>query len=208
MTTQSSHEDYLPKQKILCVGGSPRKGGNTDYILDIFAASVPNSTPVEVITLRDYDFKPCIGCERCRKDKYCSGQKDAMDLLYPKIIESQGMVLVSPTHHYNITAWMKAYIDRMYCFYDFGNEVPRSWSSRLSGQNRKAAIIAICEQADKQNMGFTLEAMRLPLEAFGYEIIDELPVFKLFKKRAVKKQNQILERVMEIAEKMANAFDS
>jgi multimeric flavodoxin WrbA len=201
-------KNYSTKQKILCIGGSPRKGGNTDSIMDRFVTSIPGSTPTEIIQLRDYEFNSCIGCERCRKDKYCSGQKDGMNLLYPKIIESQGMVLVSPTHHYNITAWMKAYIDRMYCFYDFGNEVPRSWSSQLSGQNRKAAIIAICEQENKKDMGFTLEAMRLPLEALGYEIIDELAVFKIFKRGGVKKHNQVLDRVIEIAEKMANSLNS
>ncbi|MBA7476881.1 hypothetical protein ES707_12277 [subsurface metagenome] len=129
-----------------------------------------------------------------------------MHLMYPKVIESQGLILVSPTHHYNITAWMKAFIDRLYCFYEFGNDVPRSWSSRLSGQNRKAAIIAICEQENKSDMGFTREAMRLPLEALGYEIVDELAVFKIFKRGAVKENNQVVERVAEIAETMARSI--
>ncbi|GCA65007.1 hypothetical protein KIPB_015998, partial [Kipferlia bialata] len=31
--------------------------------------------------------------------------------LYPKVIEAQGLVLVCPVHNYNITAWMKAFID-------------------------------------------------------------------------------------------------
>nr|MQY76936.1 flavodoxin family protein [Spirochaeta sp.] len=164
------------------------------------------STPAETIRLRDYYFNPCIGCEQCRKNNRCSGQNDAMHLMYPKVIESQGLILVSPTHHYNITAWMKAFIDRLYCFYEFGNDVPRSWSSRLSGQNRKAAIIAICEQENKSDMGFTREAMRLPLEALGYEIVDELAVFKIFKRGAVKENNQVVERVAEIAETMARSI--
>lgn len=202
----STPNNYFPTQKIICVGGSPRKGGNTDCILDMFGKSVPNTTSTDIINLRDYCFNPCIGCERCRKDKYCSGLKDGMQLIYPEIIGSRGLVLVSPTHHYNITSWMKSFIDRMYCYYDFGNDVPRSWSSRLSGQGRKAAIIAICEQEDKKDMGFTLEAMRLPLEALGYEIIDELAVFKVFKRGGVKEHHQVGERVLEIAEKMAGSF--
>jgi len=200
--------DYSPDRKILCIGGSPRKGGNTDSIMDMFKKSIPADTPMETIKLRDYYFKPCVGCERCRKDKFCSGLNDAMQLIYPKIINSQGMILVSPTHHYNITSWMKAFIDRMYCFYNFGKDVPRSWSSRLSGQNRKAAIIAICEQEDKKDMGFTLEAMRLPMEALGYEIVDELAVFKIFKKGGVKAEPHIHEKVSEIAKKMVNSFHS
>ena len=47
---------------------------------------------------------------------------DGMSLLYPKIIDARGLVLVSPTHNYNITAIMKAFIDRLYCFYNFDNK--------------------------------------------------------------------------------------
>lgn len=94
-----------------------------------------------------------------------------MSLIYPGILESQGLILVSPTHNYNVTAWMKAIIDRLYCFYNFDDKRPRGWSSRLAGQGRKAVLAAICEQKNKDDMGFTLDAMRLPLEALGYEII-------------------------------------
>jgi ureidoglycolate hydrolase len=30
----------------------------------------------------------------------------------------------------------------------------------LAGQDRKAVIVAVCEQENKKDMGFTLEAMR------------------------------------------------
>jgi multimeric flavodoxin WrbA len=203
-----SLKEQTPQQKVLCIGGSPRKGGNTDCIMDAFTKPIQKSLSTETIKLRDYYYQPCIGCERCRKDKRCTGLYDAMQLIYPKIIESQGLVLVSPTHNYNVTAWMKSFIDRLYCFYDFGNDVPRSWSSRLSGQGRKAVIIAVCEQQDKKDMGFTLEAMRLPLEALGYDIVDELAIFKLFKRGAVKAENQVVEQVTKIAEKMANLVNS
>lgn len=167
---------------------------------------MPRDIETEVIKLRDYYFQSCIGCEQCRKDNYCSGLNDGMQLIYPKLIQSQGLVLVSPTHNYNITALMKAFIDRLYCFYDFNNQRPRGWESRLAGQNRKAAIIAICEQADKKDMGFTLEAMRLPLEALGYEIIDELAIFKVFERGAVKKEGKTMANVSEIGQNLMRSL--
>lgn len=115
-----------------------------------------------------------------------------MSLIYPDIIESKALVLVSPTHNYNVTAWMKAFIDRLYCFYNFDDNHPRGWSSRLANQGRKAVLAAICEQVDEDDMGVTLSAMRLPLEALGYEIIGELPVFKIFNKGKVKENKEIL----------------
>ena len=129
-----------------------------------------------------------------------------MSLLYPDILECRGMILVSPTHNYNITAWMKAFIDRLYCFYDFNNNRPRGWTSRLAGQGRKAVIAAVCEQENKGDMGFTLEAMRFPLEALGYEIIGELPVFGVFDKAKVKDNNDILIKAAKLGSGLAESL--
>jgi len=88
---------------------------------------------------------------------------------------------------------MKAFIDRLYCFYNFDNQNrPGKWSSQLDDQERKAVIVAVCEQENKKDMGFTLDAMRLPLEALGYEIIGELPVFGVFAKGRVKEKKETL----------------
>jgi multimeric flavodoxin WrbA len=129
-----------------------------------------------------------------------------MHLLYPKIVASRGLVLISPTHNYNITAWMKAFIDRLYCFYTFNDERPRGWSSHLGGQGRKAAIAAVCEQVDKKDMGFTLEAMCLPIEALGYEVIDELAVFGLFDKGIVTQKKEILVKASELGRNLAKSL--
>ncbi len=122
---------------------------------------------------------PVLAVKDAGKIRYVPALNDGMNLLYPKILESRGMVPVSPVHNYNITAWMKEFIDRLYCFYDFNNERPRTWSGRLAGQERKAVIGAVAEQEDKRDMGFTLEAMRMPLEALGFEILEEIAVLGL-----------------------------
>ena len=40
---------------------------------------------------------------------------------------------VLPINHYKITAWMKTFTDRLYCFYEFGEQRPGPWSCRLAG---------------------------------------------------------------------------
>ncbi len=116
------------------------------------------------------------------------------------------MVLVCPTHNYNVTAWMKAFIDRLYCFYIFDNKRPRGWSSRLIDQNRKAVIAAVCEQVDKKDMGFTLEAMRLPIEALGYEVVGELAVFGIFDKGKVQDEDETLTKAIELGNQLAESL--
>jgi len=98
------------KLKVLCISGSPRGGGNTDALLtNLFRGVEETGVEAEKVFLRDYVIQPCIGCERCRKDKICSRLYDGMQLLYPKIIESAGLILGSPTHSYNVTALVKAF---------------------------------------------------------------------------------------------------
>jgi len=189
-----------PINQVLAVSGSPRKGGNTDIIIkQIIAGLNLEDIETESSSLSSIDFSGCIGCEKCRKDKICTMLQDGMSVLYPSIIDSKGLILVSPVHNYNITSWMKAFIDRLYCFYEFDNNTrPRNWSSRLANQNRKVVISAVCEQENIEDLGFAIEAMQRPMEALGFEIVGTLPVLNSFEKGAVKKQKEIMDKAFEL----------
>jgi multimeric flavodoxin WrbA len=192
---------------ILGIEGSPRKNGNSHKMLHAVLSGAKNAGANHFsVHLRDYRYEPCVGCEACRKSKICTRFQDGMTLLYPKIQEAKGLVLISPVHNYNITAWMKAFIDRLYCYYDFGDTRPRTWSSRLAGQGRKAVIGAIAEQADTKDMGFALEAMRLPLTALGFEIVAELPILGLFDRGIIAKNSEAIEQARLAGQELADAL--
>jgi len=196
-----------PEPKVIGFSGSPRKNGNSDILLKTILSGVTREmVSAESDNLTDIDFKGCIGCEKCRKTKICTGLIDGMSQIYPKIVSSQGLVLVSPTHNYNVTSWMKAFIDRLYCFYNFENSRPRRWSSQLADQNRKAIVAAICEQESNEDMGFTVDAMKRPLEALGYEIIGELSVLKIFDKAKVKHDEQVMKKAQLLGKDLASSL--
>lgn len=204
---KSLMEDNVIQDAVAGIGGSPRPDGNSDNLLKSILNGVSAmDVPARGFHLREIEFQGCIGCERCRNDKICTGLFDGMSSLYQAIHGSRGLVLVSPTHNYNVTAWMKAFIDRLYCFYDFTSDCPRNWSSRMAGQGRKAVLAAVCEQENKEDMGFTLEAMRRPLEALGYDIVDEIGVFKIFDRKGVKRDVDILDRSRNAGLELARAL--
>ena len=199
--------NFKPDVEVLGVSGSPRKNGNSDVVLKTMISGVSEErVSSNSLNLTNIHFQGCIGCEKCRKDKICTGLTDGMSLIYSKVISSKGLILVSPTHNYNVTSWMKAFIDRLYCFYNFGNDRPRSWTSRFSNQGRKAIIAAICEQESSEDMGFTIEAMKKPLKALGYEIIGELAVFKIFDKAKVKDDKDAISRAYQLGKNLARAI--
>ena len=93
---QMAIEAPLPQSKVVGIAGSPRKGGNSDILLKYLLKGVAeNQVAADSIQLRDYQYQGCIGCERCRKDKICTGLKDGMSLIYSHILESQGLMIRS-----------------------------------------------------------------------------------------------------------------
>ena len=59
--------------------------------------------PGYFLNLTSLHFKGCIGCEKCSKDKLCTGREDDMTPLYNEIIQSQGLVVTCPARNYNVT---------------------------------------------------------------------------------------------------------
>lgn len=206
--TGSGSNGPNPRAMILGIGGSPRTGGNSDILLGrILGGAARTGLETETVHLRNVEFRPCIGCEKCRPDGVCRGICDGMQTLYGKIAAAQGLVMVSPTHNYNVTAWIKAFIDRLYCYYVFDDNRPRGWSSRLAGQGRRAVIAAVCEQEDPEHMGFTLEAMHRPLDALGFQVMDRLAVFGIFDRGRVAKQENTLARAEALGRRLAEALE-
>lgn len=194
--------------KILGEGGSPRRKGNSDVMLyKILEGAEEAGAETEAVFLRDYKFDSCTGCEKCQTAKACTELQDGMQLLYPKITYCKGLVLVSPSHNYNVSALMKAFIDRMYQFIDFTDDHPRQFSSRLAGQGRKAVLAAVCEQYYDEGMGFTVDGMRLPLEALGYGIAGVVTAELVFHRGKVAKNSQIMTNAYELGKKLARSLE-
>ena len=194
--------------KILGVGGSPRSGGNSDLMLRrVLAGAEETGAHAEALFLRDYAFSSCVGCEACRKADICTRLLDGMQLIYPRIRQARGIVLTTPVHFYNVSALMKAFMDRLYCFFDFTRDHPRQYSSRLAGEGRKAVLTAVCEQLDARDMGFTLQAMRWPLQALDYEVLGEVDAYGCFARGAVANSEEVLSRCDEAGRTLARALN-
>ena len=100
---------------ILILSGSPRKGGNTDLLVEAFVKGVSQKHHVEVVSVRDYKVNPCMGCNACfkSKDNTCV-QKDDMPLVYEKMSQANMLVIASPVYFYGLSAQLKAVIDRFH----------------------------------------------------------------------------------------------
>lgn len=175
--------------------GSPRQNGNTATIMQtVLDGACTEGAQVEMIHLKSYQIEGCIGCERCRKDKTCTQFFDGMHLLYDKLDRADGIILGSPAYNYNVTPWMKSFIDRLYPFFDFTEPRPGPYTSRLANRGKGALVYGVCEQEDPKELGYTAISMRDAIEALGYSIFDTLAFSKHFLPNSVRKSSQDLER--------------
>jgi len=125
--------------KILGVIGSPRKKGNTHILVSrILDGAKAEGADTEMLFLGDLDIRECDGCHSCWKGRQCS-KKDDMNVIYPKIIESDIIIFGTPVYWYGPTALMKGFIDRFVYF-----NCPEN-RSKIKG---KAAVLAIPFEED------------------------------------------------------------
>lgn len=93
---------------VLCISGSPRKGSNTDYLLDLMLSS----TGGQFVKLADYRIEPCQSCWACQRLGECAVEDDMRNVLVPMLFAADAIVLGSPVYFNNVSAQLKAFMDR------------------------------------------------------------------------------------------------
>lgn len=105
-------------KKILLISGSERNG-NCKQILEEIQQTFWLEYSTEVVFIRDFDMKPCMGCKGCdnSENHECIKQGDKSHLLLDKINDSEIIVLATPNYFYNVSGLTKTFIDKTYPCY-------------------------------------------------------------------------------------------
>ena len=97
--------------KALGIVGSPRKDGNTVYLLREVFKVLSGKFEVETVFLKDYVIKPCEGCCYCEESGKCVLEDD-MQKLCLKLREADVVILSSPSYMGGVTSHLKAFMER------------------------------------------------------------------------------------------------
>jgi multimeric flavodoxin WrbA len=101
--------------KVIAFNGSARKRGNTATLIDIVLDELRNEgNDTEVYDLAGKPIKGCIACYKCfkNKDGRCSVDDDVLNECMSRMVEADAILLGSPTYFANVSASMKALIER------------------------------------------------------------------------------------------------
>lgn len=179
------------RKKWIAVIGSARRGKNTELLVDYIINELKGrNIAVEKYILDSKNISTCNGCEYCIKTGPCIIQDDITKII-DKMKEVDGYIFASPSYNYNMTAQMKALLDRTFCLNDFCN----GWKSRLS-PNKKAIIVGVCKGKTKECMGYTVKGMSKSLSELGVKIIDEIQYYDT-KRKPVENNDDIKEDIIK-----------
>ncbi|TET68945.1 MAG: flavodoxin family protein, partial [Dehalococcoidia bacterium] len=103
--------------KLLAIVGSPRLKGNTNYLVgQALKEAAALGAETEKIVLSQYVVNPCLGHDNCASFDACQ-QKDDAGWILDRLCQADGVIIATPVYYYNVSAQMKAFIDRNYFLY-------------------------------------------------------------------------------------------
>lgn len=104
----------MNKSKVLGIIGSPRRGANTETLVDqAMKGAEEAGATMEKLVLSEMNIQPCRACNACQRTGECIINDDFTTAL-EKMRESNIWVLGTPVYWWGPTAQMKAFIDRWY----------------------------------------------------------------------------------------------
>ena len=99
--------------KVIGINGSARKDGNTAIIIGRVFDELKNyGIETELIQLADSEIQPCRGCFACKGRGNCVFTKDGFTEVFRRMVEADGIILGSPVYSADISAKMKAFLER------------------------------------------------------------------------------------------------
>jgi len=101
--------------KVVAFNGSPRKDGNTSILINyVFRELEKEGVETELVQFSGKRIHGCIACYKCfeNKDQRCSVNDDFANDCIEKLANADGIILGSPVYFADVTAEMKALIDR------------------------------------------------------------------------------------------------
>ncbi len=132
--------------RVIAVNGSARKRGNTAILLETALAPLREAGfECETIDLAGKDIRGCLACRQCadKQDNRCHGRKDFGNEVIAKLAAADGIILGSPVYFADVSAEMKALIDRAgYVSKNNGNSFARKVGAAVIAVRRAGAIHA------------------------------------------------------------------
>jgi multimeric flavodoxin WrbA len=187
--------------KVLGIFGSPRRGGNTEILLEeALKGAEKEGAEVERLHLTDFTITPCKECHGCDETGQCVIPDD-MQKIYPKLLEADLIILASPIFFYGITAWAKALIDRCQAFWA-RKYLVKEPSLGKEGKKRKGFFISVAATKGQKVFEGAILTVKYFLDVLNGEYVGELIFRGIDAKGDILKHPGALQQAFEAGRKL------
>ena len=154
--------------KILGINGSPRRKGNSHYLMTLFMDKMAaRGHDTRVMDATRMEVTRCIGCGNCEKTGNCVFTEDDFTTLFlPAVLEADIVVFSSPVYFYGFPADIKALIDRIQVLW---SRKYRLKTLGLEGRERKGVLLAVGATSGKDLFSGMEQTARYCFDAAGID---------------------------------------
>jgi len=102
--------------KAVAINGSPHKKGNTEILLgEVLKPLQAAGWETSTLQVGGTNIRGCTACYKCFEnlDKRCAVKNDALNGFLDQILDADAVIMGSPTYFSDVTAELKALIDRL-----------------------------------------------------------------------------------------------
>ncbi len=193
--------------RVVAVYGSPRRGGNTDVLLDtflkglnecsIFSKRKKMELIVKKLFVSELHISPCRECRHCSIDGECIVDDD-MQEVYPEIMNSNLLLIASPVFFTTVSGYLKAFIDRFQRFWALKYEL----NKRIITAEDKKGILFSCAGSRPENIfDCTKKVMRALFDVLYIKYYADFLYNNIDFKGDILKNTQYLDEVYEFGKK-------
>jgi len=161
--------------KVIAFNGSPRKDGNTSLLIrTVFAELEKEGIATELVQIGGKPLRGCTACMQCgaNKDRRCAIGNDALNEYLEKMFAAEAVILGSPVYFSDVTAEMKALIDRAgFVARQNGNVLARKVGAAVVAVRRAGSIHTF----DTLNHFFLINQMIVPGSSYWNMALGRAP---------------------------------
>ncbi len=127
-------------KKVLIIGTSPRRNGNSNRLALEFKKGVQDAgNEVEIVYLDDKKINFCKGCLACQNTQKCVIDDDA-NAITEKMRNAEVIVWATPVYYYCMSGQMKTMIDRSNPLYATENKFRDVYLLASAAENEESAM--------------------------------------------------------------------
>jgi multimeric flavodoxin WrbA len=190
--------------KILAICGGMREESNTNKLVKKVAEA--SGCDYDLVDMGKIEIKPCTGCSECMMNEGKCPIEDDMQDLYEKLMDTDGIILGSPTYYMNVSGAVKCFIDRSLALYyrgvgpQYDPEMPFMGQRPLAGKPG-VVVTTVAGVGHEQAIGILSLCMG---ESHRLNLVDK--VAEVIGMNDVADMPEVMKRAEEAGKKLGNAL--